>query len=178
LRQTVEVLIASRDEWAAEAGELLARLRAYRDLLAPEVDAERAVLLRFVSPTDERLVTLLGDADPARRAAALRAAAHSGFERVHVLDVVKSLNAGAAEPVRRVEFAGIAPDDRSPAVRALVVDLLVDPEASVRSMAWRALTREWTDEARAATGYDPEGAEVARAAALPAARAKLLPASR
>ena len=174
-RRKAEFFLAGRTAWNDATDDVLKAIKAYRDPVAPEVDAERAALLRIIAPVEGRLEALLGDEASARRVAALRTAAYYGFERTHVVEVVRSLNAGSPDAVRRTEFAEVALGDPSPGTRILFVDLLGDAAATVREAAWRSLTGDLSPEVRGEMGYDPDGPEAARAAALPGVRAKLLP---
>ncbi len=173
-RKAAALLLAGRSDWAEVTDDVVASLREHRDPLAPDVDAERAALVRILAPSDDRLTTLLASDDRDRRTAALRTAAHFGFVSTNVWDAVRTSNARSPDAARRAEFAELALGDRSPEVRELVVELLADADATVRKTAWRSLTGDLSDEARAAMGYDPEGPDAARDAALPAVRARLL----
>ena len=137
----------------------------------PPIDAERAALLRALSPTDEDLPRMLADAEPDRRAAALRAAARVGFATAAVVEAVERDYVRSADAARRLEFTAVALDDGGPWALRRLVDLLDDPEAEVRAAAWAALSVRIPAAARTSIGNDPAAERATRAEAVKAAGA-------
>lgn len=172
-RRTGEMLLDAWSKAPSATDDITAHLRGYRDAVAPEVAAERSVLLRVLAPADADLVEMLRSDDADRRNAAMRAATHAGLERLHVLDVVRTSIVESPDAARRAVFAATALSDRSPAVRDLVVGLLADAEPVVRKAAWTSLSGALPADVRTGAAYDPDAAEAERSAALTRLRAAL-----
>src|SRR2546426_881756 len=121
--------------------------------LTPVGDAERAALVRFFSPSAERLVFLLSAEQEERWRPGIAAAASRGFERLHVAEVVQErFVRGDLE--RKKAFVARAVVEKSAWSLERLADLLDDGDRSVREASWTELRRRIPSADAAATAYD------------------------
>jgi hypothetical protein len=159
-------------ELGVASSEAARALRGGGDVGTLEVAAVRAVFVREADPTDPALVEMLRSDDPDRRAVAMLESAPRGFERLAIVEVLDEAGARAADPPTRAVFAKAAGLEHSRWSLSRLVDLLADPEESVRGAAFAGLA-PWLPKERAGFGYDAKGEAAARLAATEAIRAWL-----
>ncbi len=172
-RATAEMMLAAFKPGDPARAEAARDLLDHAELLPPGVDAERASLLAVLVPGDGHLAALLRSTDGAVRRAALLAAARRGFEATGSTALVRDEFVRATDPARRVEYAEVALADPSAEVRSLVVDLLGDPEPTVRAAAWASAAALLPAASRTSVAYDPAGPDADRPAAVERVRAAL-----